>query len=119
MILDSGICTVFRKVDVSQPAAMPRVAYTPIYKSWYGELNYETTPNWQTDGRKDLRVDRRVRVLQCKELRQNDVVVLEGIPTIDDRSPGADVYQIIRAYHGEDPDGPTRISDLSLEVIRP
>jgi predicted RND superfamily exporter protein len=36
-----------------------------------------------------------------------------------DKSAGADVYRITRAYHGHDDDGPTPISDLTLEVMKP
>lgn len=119
MILDSGICTVFRKTDVSEPGAMPTVGYLPIWASWYGELSYETAPTWQTEGRKEQRADERIRVLQCRSIRQNDVVVLEHLASFDERSEGATVYKIVRAYHGEDDDGPTMISDLTLEVIEP
>ena len=58
-------------------------------------------------------------MLQCRPIRQNDVVVLEHLASFDERSEGATVYQIDRAYHGVDDDGPTMISDLTLEVIEP
>ena len=119
MILDSGICTVFRKRDTSQPGAMPTVEYIPIWASWYGELSYETTPNWQTEGRKEVRADERIRVMQCRDIKQNDVVVLEHLSAFSERSEDATVYRIIRAYHGADDDGPAMISDLTLEVIEP
>lgn len=119
MILDSGICTVFRKRDVSSPGDMPTVEYLPIWASWYGELSYETAPTWQTEGRKEQRADGRIRVLQCRSIRQNDVVVLEHLASFADRSEGATVYRIVRAYHGTDDDGPTEISDLTLEVTEP
>lgn len=119
MILDSGICTVFRKTDVSEPGCMPTYTYLPIWASWYAELSYETAPTWQTDGRKEQRADERIRVLQCRTIRQNDVVVLEHLESFAERTEGAPVYKVIRAYHGADDDGPTMISDLTLEVIEP
>lgn len=119
MILDRGICTVFRKTDVSSPGDMPVMGYRPIWSSWYSELSFETTPTWQTEGRQELRADERIRVLQCREIRQHDVVVLEQLADIDERSEDAAVYQIVRAYHGMDDDGPTAISDLTLEVTEP
>lgn len=119
MILDSGICTVFRKTDTSSAGYMPSVEYAPIWASWYGELSYETAPVWETDGRKSQRIDGRIRILQNKAIRQNDVVVLEHLDRFEDRSDDATVYQIVRAYHGVDDDGPTLISDLSLEVMKP
>jgi hypothetical protein len=50
---------------------------------------------------------------------QHDVVVLENLSKFSDKSAGADVYRITRAYHGHDDDGPTPISDLTLEVMKP
>lgn len=119
MILDTGICTVFRKTDISAPGEMPVWQYTPIWASWYGELNYETAPVWETEGRKEKRVDERIRILQYRLIRQNDIVVLEQLESFDERSEDSVVYQVIRAFHGIDDDGPTKISDLSLEVVLP
>lgn len=119
MILDTGICTVFRKTDVSQPGAMPTVGYTRIGGSWYREMSYETSPVWQTDGRREQRADGRIRILQDRGIKQDDVVVLEDLARFQDRSANAAVYRIIRAWHGQDDDGPTLISDLTLEVVMP
>ena len=130
MILDSGICTVFRESDVSGAATstaqvilnsgrMTIKAYTPIWASWYGELSFETTPAWQTDGRKELRTDKRIRVMQCSTIRQNDIVVLEHLESFGQRSSDAVIYRITRAWHGKDDDGPAQISDLTLEVVKP
>lgn len=119
MILDSGICTVFRKSDTSLPGRMPRPSYAPVCTSWYGELSYETAPTWQTEGRKEQQADGRIRILQHREIRQNDVVVLEELTDFDSRTLGLPVFRITRAYHGMDDEGPTPISDLTLEVITP
>jgi len=119
MILDSGICTVFRETDTSEAGAMPTIGYTPIWCSWYKELSYETTPAWPTDGRKEQKADGRIRILQDRAIAQDDVVILEQLAAYKDRSQGAKVYKVIRAYHGMDDDGPTQISDLTLEVMTP
>ena len=119
MILDKGICTIFRKTDASLPGYKPSAQYTPIWQSWYGEMNFETAPSWQTDGRKELKADGRIRILQNRAIAQNDVVVLEELSSFASRTAGAPVYQIIRAYHGTDDEGPTQISDLTLEVYTP
>lgn len=129
MILDSGICTVFRETDTSAATStatvityngrMPVKGYTPIWASWYGELSFETSPVWQTDGRKELRTDKRIRVMQCTAVKQNDIVVLEHLESFAQRSAGATVYRITRAWHGKDDDGPALISDLTLEVVKP
>lgn len=119
MILDSGICTVFRAQDISEPGAKPVTSYEPIWQSWYGELDYETAPAWITEGRKEQRVDNRIRIYQCREIRQNDVVVLEALSDFGQRSEASVVYKVVRAWHGADNAGPSPISDLSLEVSQP
>ena len=132
MILDTGICTIFRKTDTTTltvpagstaqadtPGSMPKIGYTKIGCGWYGELSYETTSDRAGEGRKEQKIDGRIRLLQNRTITQNDVVVLEELDSFTKRSAGAPVYRITRAYHGKDDDGPTLISDLSLEVIRP
>jgi hypothetical protein len=119
MILDTGICTVFRKADTSAAGAMPVMSYTPIWCSWYRELSYETAPAWPTDGRTEQKADGRIRILQDRAIAKDDVVILEQLAAYKDRSQNAKVYRITRAYHGMDDDGPTQISDLMLEVIEP
>jgi len=119
VILDSGICTVFRDVNLSDNGDMPRRAYARVYQSWYGELSFETSPVRPSEGREELRTDARIRVLQNRTLRQGDVVALEALTDFFDRDPDRPIYRITRAYHGVDDAGPTEISDLSLEVTEP
>ena len=105
MILDTGICTVFHAYDTAQPGEMPRKGYSLLCQSWYGELS-----------RNEQRVDSRIRILQNRAITQDDVVVLAQV---DDVASDAVIYRITRAYHGVDADGPTPITDLTLEVISP
>lgn len=119
MILDTGICTVFRETDTSEAGGMPTTGYTLIGSSWYKEISYETAPAWPTDGRKEQKADGRIRILQNLGIMQNDVVVLEELSAFSGKSAGAPVYRITRAYHGKDDDGPALISDLTLEVMTP
>ena len=119
MILDRGICTVFRMTNLGANGDMPRRGYDRCYQSWFGELSFETSPARPTEGREELRTDARIRVHQNRSIRQDDVVILADLETFDDRSPGAPVYRVTRAWHGLDDDGPTPVTDLSLEVIRP
>lgn len=119
MILDTGICTVFRETDTSEAGGMPTTGYSLIGSSWYREISYETAPAWPTDGRKEQKADGRIRILQNRGILQNDVVVLAEFSAWKDKPAGATVYRITRAYHGKDDDGPTPISDLTLEVMQP
>ena len=119
MILDKGIITVFRASDVSSAGDKPAFAYAQIYQSWYGELSFETSPDRPTDNRKELRTDARVRVLQYRGIHQNDIAVLRAVSAWDSLTPADTVYKITRAFHGQDDDGPTPITDLSLMEVRP
>ena len=119
MILDKGMCTVFRPTDASEPGRMPVVTYAPLFCGWYGELSYSTSPAREKEGRTEHQIDGRIRILQCRSIRQNDVVLLEACDDYSKRSAGAVVYRIVRAWHGADEDSPDLISDLSLEVVQP
>lgn len=116
MILDTGICTVFRAVDVSEPGGKPTLGYVPLGKSWFGEVSFETSPARPTEGRLERRTDAKIRIHQMRSVRQDDLVIFQDVDRLDQASS---VYRIIRAYHGKDDDGPTLITDLSLEVYEP
>lgn len=119
MILDTGICSVFRAMDMALSGEMPRKGYGLIGKSWYGELSFETSPASPTDGRQEFRTDARIRLLQNRSIRQDDVVILRDLPDWNSRGDADPVYRITRAYHGADDAGTTLITDLTLEVYRP
>ena len=119
MILDVGICTVFREYDLSLSGEKPRSGYALFWKSWYGELNFETGPSRPTEGREERRTDARIRIQQNRDIRQRDIVVLRNIDRLEDLDDGVPVYRITRAWHGQDDGSPALISDLSLEVYEP
>lgn len=115
VILDSGTCGVYRAADISSGGAMPHKSYSLIAEGWYAELSFETSPRWETDGRVERVVDKRIRILQCTAIRQNDIVVLHHTEPAEQQ----ETFRIIRAFHGADADTTDLISDLSLEVVRP
>lgn len=119
MILDKGICTLFHVTDGAAPGAMPEKEYTPFFQSWYGLPSFETSPAWPTEGRKEQQITARIRVLQCRDIRQHDVAVLLDVRSLDAVPAGTPVYDVTRAYHGQDDDGPTLITDLSLQEVSP
>jgi len=120
MILDNGICTVFRGADIAGPGEMPNPVYTVIGKSWFGELSFASSPSRPTEGRQEKRIDNKIRILQNRAIRENtDVVILRDLDRFADRQPEDEVFLIVRAFHGLDDDSPTEITDLSLEVTRP
>ena len=118
MILDTGVCTVFRRKDISEPGGKPTYSWEPFYWSWYAERSFETSPAWPTEGRRDMRTDNRIRIHQNREVTEDDAVILEDLESWDARSADSKVYRIQRAYHGLDEDGPVLITDLSLEVMQ-
>lgn len=115
MILDSGILSIFRETDAAESGKMPTKAYTRIYVGWFGELSFETSPAHPTEGRQEKKTDARVRILQNRAIKQNDIVILEQAAAFS-ASTGV-AYKITRAYHGQD--GAEPISDLTLEVLTP
>ena len=117
MLLDRGICTVYAQTDVSGPGGLPRYDKERVrIESYYAELSFETSPQWPTEHREETKVSARVRILQCREIRKEDVCELVSF---SDASGKGRLYRIKRAYHGTDDDSGERISDLTLEVMEP
>ncbi len=116
MILDRGICSIYRKTDISEAGGMPQDSYMLFDQSWYGELNFETSPQYPTGDRKERRTDARIRIHQNRGIMEHDVAVLADVDSWDRLPAGTPVYEITRCYHATDDDGPTPITDLSLEV---
>lgn len=113
MILDKGICTIYRKVNVAGPGEKPRFTDDAYWWSWYGELSFETAPARPTDAREEVRTDARIRILQNREINNHDRVELK-------RADGEMLaYEVTRAYHGRDDESGELITDLNLEVYEP
>ena len=113
MILDKGICTVYRKKDTAASGDMPHFEDEAYWQSWYGELNYETSPNYPTDAREEVRTDARIRILQNRGINNHDRVELTPV------AGETTYYEVTRAYHGRDDDSGELITDLNLEVVQP
>lgn len=117
MQLDRGICTVYAQTDVSGPGGLPRYDVESVRtQSYYGELNFETSPQWPTENREENKIAARVRILQCREIRQHDACELVDFSSA---SGAGRMYRITRAYHGTDDESGERITDLTLEVVEP
>lgn len=114
MILDSGICTIYQKVNIAPAGAMPRFADQEIHRSSYGELSFETNPARPTEHREEIQTDARIRILQNRRINNHDRVTLHAF-TGD--APGT--FEVTRAYHGIDPDSGELITDLSLQRVNP
>lgn len=117
MILDTGICTVFREKNIAPAGYKPTKGWEIIGRSWYKELDFSTTPAWPTEKREETKQDQRIRIHQMRMIRKEDRVVLADVDTMP--ADGVTVYKIERAFHGKDDDTPALISDLSLVEVSP
>lgn len=116
MILDKGICSIFRKYDAAEGASMPVWAYELIHQSWYGELDFATAEIRPTEYREEIKADARIRIHQNRSINNHFVVVLDKDAVMDE---GKERYEVTRAFHGTDQDSGEPITDLTLERVTP
>lgn len=118
MILDTGICTLFREGDIAEAGHMPRKGWLPLGRSWYGELAFGSAPVFETEHREEAQQDQRIRIHQMRGIRPNrDAVVLADVERLP--AMGVTIYRITRAFHGVDPENGAPITDLSLQEVSP
>lgn len=114
MILDRGICRIYRKVSTTPPGGKPTSTLAMIHESYYGELSFETSPSRPTEKREETQTATRVRILQDRRINNQDVAELQPF---DGTSTKTEKYRIRRAYHGTDDQSGENITDLTLEVV--
>lgn len=96
--------------SAGEPGNMPVPADAGVrFEGYYRELGFETSPAYPTRDRLAQRTDARVRILQCRAIREDDEAVLTDFVTGGERR-----YRITRAYHGIDDDNGELITDLTL-----
>ena len=113
MILDRGVCRIQRKTGTTRQGGKPTYTTETIFESYYGELAFETSPRRPTDMREETQTATRVRILQNRGIRNQDLAEL--IP-FDGTEAKAELYRITRAYHGTDDQSGEPVTDLTLEV---
>lgn len=113
MILDRGTCRILRKTSTTPAGGKPTSTLAAIHESYYGELSFETAPARPTGKREDMKTATRVRILQCRSIRNQDVAELTPF---DGSEAKTEKYLIARAWHGDDSDSGEPITDLTLEV---
>ena len=114
MILDTGICTIFDRVDASTPGSMQKYEYRVRRQTWYGMLNFETQPRVQDEKRENVEIAARIRIPQCYGVNSHNVVVLRPVSAMPQSGPR---YNVIRAYQGDDDDNGLPITDLTLAEV--
>lgn len=118
MILDTGICKVYRKQNTASPGSKPVYENVLIHESYYGELNFETSPARPTENREEINTAARVRILQNRSIANHDRVKLLKFDSAE-RPESDELFEITRAWHGTDENSGERITDLTLEVVKP
>lgn len=91
MILDSGICSVYKIQNTAEPGEMPREHLVKISDYWFGELSFESSPSQYTDSLEQVEIARRIRILQDRRIEQKVIVMIDG-----------DQYRVERVFHGQD-----------------
>ena len=113
MILDRGVCSIYRKTSTTQPGGKPTWTLAVIHESYYGELAFETSPARPTERREETQTAARIRILQNRGIMNQDVAELMPF---DGTARKTEKYRIKRAYHGTDEDSGEPITDLTLEI---
>lgn len=114
MLLDDGIVTIYAQEDVSAPGDAPRYEKTMRTQSYFKRLSFETKPEDPTGRRTEQQIDARIRIQQCRAIREDDVAQLDDFA--EEEKSGL-FYRIVRAYHGTDDENGMPISDLSLSEV--
>jgi hypothetical protein len=113
VILDRGFCTIYEVSNAAEPGNLPEEILAMKYQSWYGELNFETSPA-KMAAHEGVMASERIRIIQNRSINNHDVAVLsDQLPPPED----APRYNIVRAYHGIDEENGQPITDLTLERL--
>ena len=91
MILDAGLCTVYKIQNIAEPGEMPIDGLVKIIECWFGELSFESSPRQYTESLEQVEIARKIRILQDRRISQKAVVVI-----------GSEQYQVERVFHGQD-----------------
>ena len=106
MILDSGICLVYKITNTAAAGEMPNETLSLIGQYWYGELSFESSPVQLTESLEQVEIAQRIRILQNKSMHKKTVVKI-----------GSDQFYVERIFHGSDQESGELISDLSLSRV--
>ena len=113
MILDRGTCRILRKMSTTPAGGKPTFDLAVIHESYYGELAFETSPARPTERREETQTATRIRILQNRNIRNQDVAELTPF---DGTHVTPEYFRIARAWHGDDSYSGEPISDLTLEA---
>lgn len=96
MILDAGICSIYR-VRPGRGEASPVAGLEPIYINWYGLLRHEAGSGAETGD-----ITQKIRIHDA-DIAEFDIAVVGDMP-----------WRITRVYHGVDDDNHQQIADVTI-----
>ena len=107
MILDSGICKIYKIANTAGPGEMPNENKVKIAERWFGDLDFSSAPTQYTESLEQIEVSRKIRVLRVDEIVMKKTIVEIGV----------EAYMVERVYDGTDKESGERISDISLSKV--
>jgi len=114
MILDTGICTAYKVTNPAGTGNMPTKALVKISDHWFKDLDFASSPSQYTDNLDQMIVERKIRILQNKNITNGCVIEI-----------ASQQYNVERVFHGTDEllvygrrsGSGELISDLSLSKV--
>ncbi|MCQ2113345.1 MAG: hypothetical protein MJY95_08410 [Bacteroidaceae bacterium] len=111
MIRNDGVATIKRGVNIASLGDMPRMEYTDIFQSYYGEKTVGINRYWSAMSN-NASADYMVEITRNGGISTSDICEL--LSFTDTNSSGT--YRIIQVQHLQDEDG-LPVTDLTLERI--
>lgn len=105
MVLDCGVAEFYKLVNTAPAGEAPNDTPQLTYRSWYGDLEYVSTPRRSAGAQLDIAVDRKIRVLDGSGIVEGAVVKI-----------GTEAYRVIKAWHGRKDGMDVADVELSREV---
>lgn len=105
MLLDDGILTIYREIDVSEKGNQPKMELEQLGRAWYKKYGVTITENY-VDTQDNTEVNGKVRIWRVEELDNHNILKLMN----------GRFYSIVRIYQGLDDDG-LKISDITLGKV--
>lgn len=104
MLLDAGICIIYRSENAAPSGDMPKEAWAERSQHWYGELTVGVT-RYRAALKDNERADLLLRIWRDRDIRTTDRCMVDGA-----------LYKINQVQHRTDEDG-LLVTDLELERL--
>ena len=105
MVLDKGIAEFYKMVNTAPAGEEPSNTPELVYRSWYGDLDFISTPRQSAGAQHTKAVNKKIRVIDGDGIVEGAVVKI-----------GTDTYYVIKAWHGRKDGVDVADVELSREV---